>query len=180
MNPLATLIDKYDSASLKQQRRYRTIGATSLAVAANAVIGSVATDLHSAWYKSIKKPAIQPPAWLFPIVWTGLYIDIAYVVGQSLADIEEREGKRRRFTQLSESLGTNIALNAGWSLLFFRGKAPLLATVEAAALAASTADLVAKCRAVEPQRGNLLLPYAAWTSFATLLTGNIWWLNRKR
>lgn len=180
MNPFGILIDKYNSASLKKQRRYRTISATSLAVMVNAAVGSVATDPNSGWYKSINKPVIQPPAWLFPIVWTGLYIDIAYVVGQSLADLGEREGKGRKFTELQESLGTNIALNAGWSLLFFRGRAPLLATIEAAALAASTADLVAKCRAVEAQRGNLLLPYVAWTSFATVLTGSIWWLNRNR
>lgn len=178
MNPVATLIDTYKSAGLKQQRRYRTVGATSMAVAATAGIGSIATKPDSLWYKTINKPSFQPPAWLFPLVWTGLYIDIAYVVGQSLADIEEREGRSTRFDTLKNSLAANLALNAGWSALFFRSKAPLIATAESAALAASTIDLVNKSRAVDEGRGNVLVPYAAWTSFALVLTGSIWWLNR--
>lgn len=172
MNPIARIMDAYQSASFKQQRRYRTITATSMAVVANAGIGSLATDPNSLWYKSLNKPAIQPAPWVFPVVWTPLYASIAYAVGQRLADIEEQQGKSRQFDSLKESLATNIALNAGWSLVFFRGKAPLLATVTAGALAASSADLWRKTDS------NILLPYVAWTSFATILSVAIWWKNR--
>lgn len=151
--------------------------ATAGAVAATAAIGSVATNPDSWWYKTRRKPAFQPPAWLFPVAWTALYADIGYVTAQSLADLQAK-GKLQQYEELRNALAINLGLNAGWCALFFRGKAPALATIEAAALAASSADLVRRCVEVKPKRGWLLSPYAAWTAFATALTGAIWWRNR--
>jgi len=162
---------------MTSQNRSRIIGATSAAVLGNAVVGTLATDTSSWWYRTLKKPAIQPPTWVFPAAWTLLYVDTAAVVGQSLADLDER-GDTEEYEALKKALGINIMLNAGWSALFFRGKKPGLATLEAGALAASTADLVRRSRAVNRNRGTWLVPYAAWTAFATVLTGAIWWQNR--
>lgn len=178
MNPLASFIDKFQTGPIKQRRRHRTLSATALAIAANAGIGIVATDPNSTWYRNLKKPAIQPPNWVFPLVWNPIFLATGHVVGHSLADLEEREGKAQHFTELKESFGANIALNAGWSLLFFRGHAPFLSTIESALLFGSTVDLMQRSRQVEPTRALALAPYVAWTGFATVLTGSIWWLNR--
>ena len=159
------------------ENRTRIIGATSAAVLGNAIVGTLATDTSSWWYRALRKPAIQPPAWVFPVAWTLLYVDTATVVGQSLADLDER-GETEEYEALNKALGANIVLNAGWSALFFQGKRPGLATIEAGVLAASTADLVRRSRAVNRKRGTWLAPYAAWTAFATVLTGAIWWANR--
>lgn len=159
------------------QDRSRIIGATTAAVIGNAVLGSVATDTKSRWYRRLRKPSFQPPGWVFPVAWTALYADMAAVVGQSLADLSDR-GEDADYEALKKALAANVALNAGWSLLFFRGQRPGLATVEAAALAASSADLTRRCMDVNRERGAWLLPYAAWTAFATVLTGTIWYLNR--
>ena len=140
MNPVASFIDKFQTGPIKQRRRHRTLTATALAIAANAGIGIVATDPNSAWYRSLKKPAIQPPNWVFPLVWNPIFLATGHVVGHSLADLEEREGKAQHFTELKESFAANIALNAGWSLLFFRGHAPFLSTIESALLFGSTVD----------------------------------------
>jgi translocator protein len=161
----------------RRQRRWRTIGTTSAVVIGTAVVGSVATDTSTPWYRSLTKPAIQPPAWVFPVAWTGLYASIAAVAGQSLADLQER-GKETEYAALQKALATNLALNASWSILFFTGKQPGPAVIEAGALAASSADLTRRAMAVEKSRGAFLLPYVAWTSFATVLTGAIWWQNR--
>lgn len=161
----------------RRQNRWRTIATTSAAVIGTAVVGSVATDTSTPWYRALTKPAIQPPPWVFPIVWTGLYASIAAVVGQSLADLRER-GEQSEYAELQKALAANLALNASWSILFFKGKQPGAATVEAAALAASSADLSRRAMAVKKSRGAFLLPYVAWTSFATVLTGAIWWQNR--
>ena len=45
-------------------------------------------------------------------------------------------------------------------------------------LAISSADLARRNIAVNKRRGAFLLPYAAWTAFATVLTGTIWYQNR--
>ena len=71
-------------------------------------------------------------------------------------------------------------MNAGWSGLFFRSKHKRLAAVWAGALAASSADLVRRAWKSAPERGALLVPYAAWTGFATVLSAEIARLNRKR
>lgn len=151
------------------QDRSRIIG--------NAVLGSAATDTTSRWYRRLRKPSFQPPGWVFPVAWTALYADMAAVVGQSLADLQE-QGRNAEYEDLKKALAANVALNAGWSLLFFRGRQPGLATIEAAALAASSADLTRRSMAVNRGRGAWLVPYAAWTAFATVLTGTIWYLNR--
>lgn len=154
--------------------RTTTISTTATAVVATAAVGSWATDTGSAWYRRLRKPAIQPPGAVFPVVWTALYADIAVVVGQSLADADPRDRR-----SLQTALAANLALNAGWSLLFFRGRRPGAATLEAAALAVSSADLTRRCMALNRHRGAWLLPYVAWTSFATVLSGTIWFLNRR-
>lgn len=177
LNPLVSVRQAYQSLDARKQRRYRTIGVTSVAVIGTAVVGSLATDTSSSWYRALTKPSIQPPAWVFPVAWTGLYASIATVVGRNLADLQERD-EASEYQTLRKALAGNLVLNAGWSALFFKGKQSGPATIEAAVLAASSADLVRRNMAVNPRRGAFLVPYAAWTSFATVLTGAIWYQNR--
>ena len=147
----------------------RTLLATSAAVTATAVIGSLATDPDSRWYRWLRKPAFQPPTAAFPIAWTALYADIALVSALSLADLAEtgKDDKRRTY---AIALGSNLVLNAAWSVLFFNRKNLPAAAVESVALAASSADLVRRSWQVSPQKGVALSPYAAWTTFASVLT----------
>lgn len=155
----------------------RTLAATSLAVTAAAAVGSLATDTGSRWYRSLDKPSIQPPGAVFPVVWTALYADIAAVSALSLADLAET-GRDDEHAAYGRALAANLALNAGWSVVFFRGHRPVPATVVAAALAASSADLVRRSWRVSPEKGAVLAPYAAWTGFATVLTAAIARRNR--
>ena len=74
----------------------------------------------------------------------------------------------------------NLALNAGWSGLFFRSKNPPLATAGAAALAASSADLPRRGAKAGPGKAIGLGAYAAWCTFATALSAQIVRLNPRR
>lgn len=150
----------------------RTITGTSLAVAATALAGSLATDPNSRWYRSLDKPTFQPPGWVFPLAWTPLYADIAAVGALSIADLEET-GRSEEARDYRRALALNLLLNAGWSAVFFRGHRPVASTVVAAALAASSWDLVRRSAAVSPEKGVVLSPYGAWTTFATVLSGAI-------
>lgn len=152
------------------------LGSTA-AVIATALAGSVATDPKSIWYRSLDKPKWQPPGGLFPIVWTALYTSIAVASGKVLADAERRHDDERA-RQYKRALALNLLLNAGWSFAFFKFRKLGLAAIVAGALSASSTGLMKEAGKTDPKLGKLLLPYAAWTTFATALSTEIWTRNR--
>lgn len=155
----------------------RTFLLTAAGVVTTAAVGTWATETGSRWYRKLRKPSFQPPAWLFPVAWTALYADIAAVGALSIADLGEL-GRKREQRAFVVALGANLVLNAGWCVLFFRARKPGAATAEAVLLAASSADLVRRCAKIAPEKAVILSPYAGWTGFAAVLTAAIRRLNR--
>jgi tryptophan-rich sensory protein len=154
------------------------VGGTALAVAAAAGAGSVASaDAASRWYSRLRKPAYQPPRAAFPTVWTTLYVDIAATSAVAI-DRLRTTGRQDKARSYAAALAVNLLLNAGWSWLFFRHHNLGAAAVGAAALTASSADLVRRTAEATPRGGLALLPYALWCGFATVLSTHIWRLNR--
>ncbi|GAA0926965.1 tryptophan-rich sensory protein [Pseudonocardia zijingensis] len=149
---------------------------TTAAVAATAAAGKVGTDVTSRWYRRLDKPSWQPPGAAFPVVWSVLYALIAGSGARAL-DRAEQEGPQARNRYLG-AYGTNLALNAGWTWSFFTAQNPPPATLEVLALEASTLDLVRRTWQLDRNAGIALLPYAAWTTFATALTAEIARRNR--
>lgn len=148
-------------------------------VSAAAVAGSLATEPDGEWYRTLRKPTWQPPSIAFPVVWSSLYTDIAISSAAALNEFERR-GETDQAAAYRKALATNLALNAFWSWLFFRWHHLGAATLGAGVLAASSADLVRRAGRARPAAGWALLPYAAWTGFATVLAGTVCWLNRDR
>jgi tryptophan-rich sensory protein len=134
-----------------------------------ATSGGVAT-----WYPTLTKPSFNPPAWVFGPTWTVLYIMMGVA-----AFLVWREGFSTAGVKGALALfAVQIALNGLWSILFFGMHQPGWALVEIIALwLAILATMVLFWRVV-PLAGMLLLPYLAWVSFATVLNGALWWLNR--
>jgi tryptophan-rich sensory protein len=154
------------------------LGATALGVAVAAGAGSVASaDAASWWYSRLRKPAYQPPPAAFPTVWTTLYADIAATSAVAL-DRFRATGQHDKARNYAAALEVNLLLNAGWSWLFFRYHKLGAAAVGAAALTASSADLVRRTADASPRGGLALLPYPVWCGFATVLSTHIWRLNR--
>lgn len=160
-------------------RRRRTAVRVTAAVGACAVVGSLLTDPSSRWYRSLDKPSWQPPPVAFPLVWTALYADIAWVSSRTISAARE-SGRPEQARSYARALGVNLALNAAWSGLFFRAQRPVAATVGAGALALSSLDLARRAGRGRSRRGVALLPYAAWTAGATALSGQIARLNPGR
>ncbi len=142
------------------------------AVVACAVAGSVATKPDSRWYRSLDKPSWQPPPLAFPLVWTALYADVAASAASTLTAYD-RAGDASGRSAYLKAFGTNLALNAGWSWVFWRARRPGLAAVESALLTASGLDLARRSARVRCPAGAALLPYAAWCGFATVLSAAI-------
>ena len=140
---------------------------------AAAVLGGLATDPDSAWFRRLDKPAWYPPPQTFGVVWTALNTGIGWAAGRVLT--RGTSAERRSFAR---AYVLNLVLNAAWTPLFFRAHRPALAAVESAALTVSSVDLARRAGRIDRPAGAALLPYAGWTAFATALSGSIARRNR--
>ena len=155
----------------------KTLPITATAVAVCAVLGSIASrDVDSVWYRTLSKPAIQPPKLAFPVVWTTLYTDIALTSAVALDRYRApADGDQQAY---GRALALNLGLNTAWSWVFFKAHRLGPAVVAAAALTVSSVDLVRRTWIADERAGAALTPYAAWCGFATALSAAIWRRNR--
>lgn len=127
------------------------------------------------WYRDLQKPRWTPPDWAFPVVWSVLYLMIA-VAGWLVW--EATTGWERTF--LIGVYLLQLALNAGWSVIFFGFRNPRLALLEVGAMWLSIAALIVLFWPVSQIASLLLVPYLAWVSIAAALNAEIVRLNRPR
>ncbi|OBH03286.1 TspO protein [Mycobacterium sp. E2699] len=155
-----------------------TLAATTAAVAIAAGTGSIASPMRvPGWYARLRKPAYQPPGAAFPLVWTTLYADIAATSAAAIDRFRAR-GQHDEARRYAAALGVNLALNAGWSWLFFRYHKLGASALGAAALTASSADLARRAARADRRAGAALAAYPLWCAFATVLATGVWRLNR--
>jgi tryptophan-rich sensory protein len=109
---------------------------------------------------------------VFGPVWTVLYLMIA-VAGWR---VWRRRGEAGAGLALG-AWGVQLALNLGWSLLFFGARMIGLALAEIAILLAAILVTATLFWRIDPLAGALLAPYALWVGFATVLNAALWWLN---
>ncbi len=148
--------------------RWTTLLKTSAAATVTAVTGALATKPGSPWYRTLRKPDFQPPAAVFPAVWTPLYADIAVTSAVALDALQATKPAER--TAYRRALTVNLTLNGAWSWLFWRSKQPWVSAAECAALTLSSVDLVRRTARANRAAGLALAPYAAWCAFATALS----------
>jgi benzodiazapine receptor len=140
-----------------------------------AGIGAAVTApaIHG-WYAHLLRPAWTPPNAIFGPVWTMLYAMMAVAAGL----VWLRRAQRAAITGLVLFL-VQLALNLGWTLLFFGAHRPDLAAGEILVLdLCLVATLVVFAR-VSMTGALLLIPYLAWNCFASALSWEIWRLNSK-
>ncbi|MBX7066091.1 MAG: tryptophan-rich sensory protein [Parachlamydiales bacterium] len=131
-----------------------------------AFAGSFATNSSvSSWYQTLEKPFFTPPAWLFPPVWTILYIMIA-VSGWMLYNCKQ---KTRAFTFYC----LQLFFNGIWSFLFFYFRQPVWAFIDILALDVAILATIYFSWSISRTASILLFPYLLWVLFATILNGSI-------
>lgn len=125
------------------------------------------------WYAGIRKPSWNPPGWVFGPVWSALYTMMA-----AAAWLVWKQGgwaaQRRPLTVFL----AQWALNALWTPLFFGWHLPGLAFVEILLLWVAIAWTLREFWRVHRTAAMLLVPYLMWVTFASVLNGTLWWLNR--
>jgi len=120
------------------------------------------------WYDDLDKAPWNPPGWVFGPAWTALYILMAVA-----AWLVARTGLDQRSVQVALALYlAQLALNLGWSLLFFGVRSPGWALVDIVVLDVLVAATIVAFWRVDTTAAWLLVPYLAWILFATSL--NAW------
>ena len=124
------------------------------------------------WYAALRKPAWNPPGWIFGPVWTALYTMMA--VAAWLVWRQGGWGKQRRALVF---FLLQLALNALWTPLFFGWHRPGAAFSEIVLLWLAIAATIDIFSSVSRTAMLLLVPYLAWVSFAAVLNFTLWRLN---
>jgi tryptophan-rich sensory protein len=124
------------------------------------------------WYAALKKPAWNPPGWLFGPVWSALYT----LMGVAAWLVWREGGFARQRGPLGRFL-VQLGLNALWTPLFFGLHRPDLAFAEIILLWLAIGWTIAAFWRVHRGAAWLLAPYLAWVSFAAVLNGTLWRLN---
>jgi benzodiazapine receptor len=127
------------------------------------------------WFPTLVKPAFNPPNWVFAPVWSTLYMMMGVAGGLVWARMDyEKEEVRNALFFFAIQLG----LNGLWSLLFFGLKNPLLALIEIILMWLMIYETYLKFKKIDKIAGWLFIPYLLWVSFAVILNGSLWWLNK--
>lgn len=140
-----------------------------LGIVSGVVAGSGSDNV---WFAGLAKPAAMPPAWIFPVAWTILYI----LIGLALALIVGARGASGRGIAIGLFL-VQLVLNLAWSPVFFGAhKLGLAFAIILLMILATLATTLAFAR-IRRQAALLMLPYLAWICFAAWLNHGIETLN---
>jgi len=124
------------------------------------------------WYRTLIRPPIAPPNWVFAPVWTLLYALMAIAAWQ----VWQLAPSPLRTLGIALFL-VQLGLNFAWSLIFFRQHALGIALAEIVLLWVAIGVTTLVFGRVAPVAAWLMAPYWAWVSFATLLNAAFWRLN---
>ncbi|HCC04103.1 MAG TPA: tryptophan-rich sensory protein [Clostridiales bacterium] len=122
-------------------------------------------------YNDLIQPAFAPPSFLFPIVWTILYV----LMGISYGILEN---KGLVDAEINSIYYLQLTVNAIWSFIFFVFKWRLFAFIWILILDALVIDMIIKFYKKDKTAGLLQIPYLIWILFATVLNYAVYWLNR--
>ena len=137
-------------------------------LALGALVGFIS---DTSIYENIIRPPLAPPGYLFPIVWTILYILMG--ISSYLICTSRSEQKKEALIVY----GLQLFVNLTWSLIFFNLKAFLLALIWILLLVVLIIIMIIKFYRINKLAGVLQIPYLIWTLFATYLTYMIYSLN---
>jgi len=125
-------------------------------------------------YAEIVRPPLSPPALLFPIVWTVLFILMGISAAMVYLNREQdpKAAEKGLFTYL-----LSLIVNFSWSILFFRYRAFWFSFFWLLLLLFLILRTMWYYRKVKPLAAWLQIPYALWVTFAGYLTLSIALLN---
>ena len=140
------------------------------------IVGGFAAALTSggmAAFEDISKPALTPPAIVFPIVWTVLYL----LMGFSAFGVATAKVKRRLRRNSLGIYAFQLALNFLWTIIFFGTGNYLAAFVCLILLWLAVLLNILSFASIRPWTGYLQIPYLLWVTFSGYLNFMIYRMN---
>ena len=137
-------------------------------------LSALFTMKNMSLFDEVKKPPFSPPAVLFPIVWTVLYI----LMGISSAIVfEHRVFKKSEAEKGLLIYAVSLVINFFWSIIFFNFRAFTFAFLWLLLLWCVILYMIASFYKVNKLSSYLQIPYLIWVTFAGYLTFAISILN---
>ena len=152
---------------------YKTLGICILIPLAVGGLSALFTMGSMQDFAALKQPPLSPPGWLFPIVWTVLFVLMGIAFYLVLETASGVEAKKSAFKAYFLQLGFNFM----WSIIFFTLVAYEVAFVWLLALLALIVITTVKFYNINRYAAILMLPYILWVSFAGYLNLAIAYLN---
>lgn len=136
------------------------------------ILSAIVSGSFSDKYASFNKPPLSPPAILFPIVWTVLFI----LMGISSYLIWESANSEKSSALIVYAL--QLAVNFVWPIIFFRFEAFRFAFVWILFLLALIVLMIYNFAKINKTAAYLQIPYLVWVAFASYLNLGVYLLNK--
>ena len=148
----------------------------AICIAIPVVVGAVAgllTRNSMEIFKVLEKPPLAPPGWLFPVVWTILYI----LMGISSYLIVDSKVSPDVSIDALKIYIYQLAVNFMWPIFFFIFEWYLFSFVWLILLWVLVFIMIRKFYEISKPAAYLNIPYLIWITFAAYLNLGIWILN---
>ena len=145
------------------------IGFIGLCLLVGAAGSALTAESVRGWYLTLNRPPGVPPNWVFPVVWTSLYVMMG-----TAAWLAWRQPGHWHALRL---WGWQLLANALWTPAFFGLNSPVLGLVVLAVLLPLIVLTLRALLLLDRRATFLMLPYLLWTLYATYLNLGFWWLN---
>ena len=129
------------------------------------VLSAILTSGAMKSYADMSKPPLSPPGWVFPVVWTILYI----LMGISLYIIRESAVSRCQKNDAILKFVIQLILNILWPIWFFSFRFCAFAAVWLVALIISVALMINAFSKISRTAAYIQIPYLFWCIFALYL-----------
>lgn len=146
------------------------------AVAIPLLVGAIAALLTMNGMKAFEelaKPPLSPPGWLFPVVWTILYI----LMGVAYYLVNRSGGSEKAVDEANTIYALQLIANFIWPILFFGFHWYFLSFIWLVLLWFLILLTIHMFGKVSKKAAFLMIPYLLWVTFAGYLNLGIWWLN---
>ena len=157
------------------KRNWKLLAISILIPVAVGIVAGLLTMGGMEQFASLNKPPLSPPAWLFPVVWTILYILMG--IGSYLIYVAKVPKKNESKVQALTTYDYQLVVNFLWPIFFFDFQWYFFSFLWLVLLWILTSKMILEFREISPIAALLNIPYLLWLSFAGYLNLGIWLLN---
>ena len=123
-------------------------------------------------FQSLRQPSWAPPMWLFPVVWTLLYL----LMGYGAARVWNT--RRRGRGDAVFLFGAQLFVNFWWSIFFFAWGVRLFAFFWLLLLIVLVLAMLLSFKTLDATAARLNIPYLLWLVLAAWLNMSVYLLNK--